>query len=151
MNVAIVFIIALLTSFFAPMITRQNALEYGKFPMLVFGTLLLAIMPLSFVYKPNLLSISLGTMLGIIGGVICGVAQGLLTLDILKEHEREAYVKASQIMTIMPYFIAIPIAAYVAQVFGLKILFLWLVIALAAIVMPMYFFVVVANHNKMKI
>src|SRR3989338_8603677 len=45
MNVAIIFLISLVTSSVGPMIAQSNARAYGKFPMLVFGTMLMAIGP----------------------------------------------------------------------------------------------------------
>jgi hypothetical protein len=151
LNVAVIFIIALMTSIIAPLITRKNAIEYGKFPMLVFGTMLMAIMPLSFYYKPNLISIAMGTILGVIGGAITGVAQGLLTLDLISDYERKIYYESVSMFSVIPMLIAIPIGSLVAQVYGLKTLFLGLSLMLAGIVVPLYFIVVVLNNKKEKI
>jgi len=151
MNVAIIFTIALLTSIIAPMITKRNAIEYGKFPMLVFGTLLMAIMPLSYYYKPNLISIAMGTILGVIGGAITGVAQGLLTLDLINDYERKMYFESVSLFATIPFLITIPIGSYIAQIFGLKTLFLILAFLLAGVVVPLYFFIVILYHKKEKI
>jgi hypothetical protein len=151
MNVAIIFVIALLTSIVAPYLTRINAIEYGKFPMLVFGTLLTAIMPLSYYYKPNLVSIAMGTVLGVIGGAITGVAQGLLTLEIIPESEKKRYFDTVGLLVTLPFLLTIPLGAYIAQVFGLKTLFLILALMLICVVVPLYFLIVMRYNKKEKI
>ncbi|MBU4284273.1 MAG: hypothetical protein KJ968_04130 [Nanoarchaeota archaeon] len=149
-NVAVIFLIAIMTSFFAPFIVRKNAREYGKFPMLVFGTLLMAIMPLTYYYNPNLVSISIGTLIGFIGAAIVGVSHGLLTIDIMPENQRKAYFSTYSLLIIIPYLIIIPLGAYAAQVYGLRALFLLLGLILAFIVVPLYFLIIVM-HKKEKI
>jgi len=149
-NVAVIFLIAIMTSFFAPFIARKNSREYGKFPMLVFGTLLMAIMPLTYYYNPNLISISIGTLIGFIGAAIVGVSHGFLTIDIMSEKERKAYFSTYSLLIIIPYLIIIPIGAYAAQVYGLRALFLILGLILALVVVPLYF-LIIAIHKKEKI
>ncbi len=149
-NVAIIFLIAIMTSFFAPVIARKNAKEYGKFPMLVFGTLLMAIMPLTYYYNPNLVSISIGTLIGFIGAAIIGVSHGLLIIDLMSENERKIYFSTYNLLVIIPYLVIIPIGAYAAQVYGPRTLFLILGLILAFIVVPLYFLIIVM-HKKEKI
>ena len=151
MNVGIVFLIAILTSFFAPFIVKQNSKEYGKFPMLVFGTLLMAIMPLTYYYNPNLVSISMGTLLGVIGAAITGVAHGLLTADLMSEKERKVYFSEYSFLIIIPYLIIMPIGAYAAQAYGLRTLFLLLGLILTLIVVPLYFLIIILHNKKEKI
>jgi MFS family permease len=151
LNVAIIFTIALITSIVAPLITRKNSIEYGKFPMLVFGTLLMAIMPLSFYYKPNLISIAMGTILGVIGGAINGVAQGLLVLELINDVERKIYFNFVGLLAALPLIITVPAGAYIAQTLGLQTLFLILAILLGGVVVPLYFFIVILYHKKEKI
>ena len=149
-NVAVIFLIAIMTSFFAPFIARKNAKEYGKFPMLVFGTLLMAIMPFTYYYNPNLVSISIGTLIGFIGAAIIGVSHGLLVIDIMSENERKIYFSTYSILITIPYLIMIPIGAYVAQIYGLRTLFLLLGLILSLVVVPLYFLIIVM-HKKEKI
>jgi len=149
-NVAVIFLIAIMTSFFAPFIARKNAKEYGKFPMLVFGTLLMAIMPFTYYYNPNLVSISIGTLVGFIGAAIIGVSHGLLVIDIMSENERKIYFSTYSILITIPYLIMIPIGAYVAQIYGLRTLFLLLGLILSLVVVPLYFLIIVM-HKKEKI
>jgi len=76
-NVAWIFLIALVTSFVSPVITRINARQYGTLPLLVFGALLMSIMPLTYYVNPTFLAISIATMVGVMGSVIVGVASSI--------------------------------------------------------------------------
>jgi len=149
-NVAVIFLIAIMASFFAPFIARKNSREYGKFPMLVFGTLLMAIMPLTYYYNPNLVSISIGTLIGFIGAAIVGVSHGLLISDLMPENKRKIYFSAYGILITIPYIIMIPTGAYIAQIYGLKTLFLLLGLILTLVVVPLYLLILII-HKKEKI
>ena len=152
MNVAVIFIIALLTSIIGPIITQFNVRAYGKFPMLVFGTMLIAIGPITYWYNPNLLSISAAMFLSTIGSAICGVSFGLLTIELIREDLKESYTQLSNVLTLIPYLIFIPIGAYIAQVHGMSILFLILSATLVATVVPLYMYIIWAyNARKQKI
>jgi MFS family permease len=119
--------------------------------MLVFGTLLIAIMPLTYFYNPNLVAISMATMIGIIGAAIVGVANGLLILDILHERDRKYYFRVSNLLITIPYIITIPIGSFIAQAFGLKTLFLVLGLTLVCAVMPLYLIIIILYHRKFKV
>lgn len=148
MNVAIIFLIALLTSMVGPIITQFNARAYGKFPMLVFGTILMAIGPVTFYYNPTLLSISVAMFLSTIGSSICGVAFGLLTMELVREDMKDSYASLSNILTLIPYAIFVPAGAYFAQTFGMQALFLILTITLILVVVPMYLGVLLIYNTK---
>ena len=152
MNVAVIFIIALLTSIIGPIITQFNVRAYGKFPMLVFGTMLIAIGPITYWYNPNLLSISAAMFLSTIGSAICGVSFGLLTIELIREDLKESYAQLSNVLTLIPYLIFIPIGAYIAQVHGMSVLFLILSATLVVTVVPLYMYIIWAyNARKQKI
>lgn len=138
MNVSVIFGIAVLSAIFVPAVARSNAALYGKFPMLIFGTLLMAITPLSFYYKPSLISLSLGTILGIIGAGIVGTAQGLITLDLVKEEDRLKFFQFSGSATVASYIIGIPIGSLLVYLFGMQKLFLMLSLGLVVLATPMY-------------
>lgn len=150
-NIAVIFLIAIMTSFFSPFIVRKNARDYGKLPMMVFGTLLMAIMPLTYYYNPNLVSIAVGTLIGFIGAAIIGVAHGMLTTDLMSEDERKIYFSSYSLLIVIPYLIMIPIGSYFAQVFGLKSLFLALGLILIFIVVPLYLAIIIIYNKKEKI
>ena len=151
-NVAIIFLIALLTSVVGPVVTQYNSRAYGKFPMLVFGTLLMAIMPLTFYYNATLLAIALATFLSTIGASICGVAYGMLIGELIHEDYKKPFIKLSGVLTILPYLLFVPLGAYFAQEIGLPLFFLLLGLILALAVMPLYFLIILLyNLRKEKI
>lgn len=147
-NIALVFLLALIASFIGPTISKKNAQLYGKFPMLVFGTLLMAITPLTYYFNPSLIPIAMATIIGVIGGSIAGVAHGLVIADLMGESDRKAYFSSMSLFAAFPYLLAIPIGAYAAQVLGLKKLFLILGLILAIVVVPLYFIVVLLKKEK---
>ncbi|MFH1850077.1 MAG: hypothetical protein ABH879_07910 [archaeon] len=147
-NVAIIFVLAMLASLIGPSLSHKNSKAYGKFPMLVFGTLLVSIMPFTLYYNPSLMPIAMASILAVIGGSMAGFARGLLTMDLIPERHRRDYFKLSGIIATIPYLIAIPIGAYVAQVHNLRTLFLILGMILALIVVPLYFLIILLHHNK---
>lgn len=148
LNVAMVFLVAVFSSFFGFTISKINSKAYGKLPTLVFGTLLMAIMPLSYYYKPNLILVTIGTIVGVIGSAIVGVVSGLLTLDIIQENERKLYFSAYRLYIIISYVVLVPLFSYFAQVFGLGKLFLLLALVLILIVMPVYAITIVRHKEK---
>jgi Na+/melibiose symporter-like transporter len=148
MNVAVIFIIALFASIIGPYISRKTSIEYGKFSMLAFGTVLMAIMPLTFYYNPNLVSIAMGTLIGIIGASVTGVAHGLLTLEIIPEKIRQTYFGSFSLLISIPFLITTPISSYIAHIYGLRNLFLILGVMLLVIVLPLYFLVVIMHRNS---
>jgi len=133
LNVAMVFLIAVFSSIFGSAISKIDSKAYGKFPTLVFGTLLMAIMPLTYYYKPNLILITMGTILGVIGAAIVGVANGLLSLELVNEKERSLYFSFYSLFIVLTYLILIPILSYFTQLFGLSNLFLLLTVILVIV------------------
>ena len=148
MNVGLVFVLALLTSLLAPHICRRNARAYGKFPMLVFGTLLMAILPLTMVYNPHLPTVAVAVVLGVVGSSITGIARGLLAIEYLPEPDRKSFFVVSGVITTIPYFLIFPVGSFLAQQFGLKLLFKMLGFSLTFFVVPLYFLVVLLHHRK---
>jgi len=138
-NVAMIFLLAVIGSLFGPVIAKMLSRKYGKKPMLVFGTLLTAIMPLTFYYNPNLLNISMGVITGVIGSAITGLAVGMFVIEKTREHERKDFFATFNLLAVIPFVILVPILSFVVQKFGLKILFLVNGLILALIIAPVYF------------
>ncbi|MBS1266674.1 MAG: hypothetical protein MAG795_00642 [Candidatus Woesearchaeota archaeon] len=149
-NIAVVFVLSLSGSMITPLITRQISKEYGKFPMLIFGTMLTAIMPMAYYYNPNLLSIGVGTIIGVIGSAIVGIAQGFLADEIIHHQLKESYFRMHGIITVIPYLITVPVGAFIAQNLGLNKLFLILSLTLVCLVVPVYFIVMVILEKRNK-
>jgi len=150
MNVAIIFVIALITSISGTMLTKTFAKSLGEAPMLVFGTLLVALLPLTLYYNPNLYAIGLATALSVIGGAVVGVAQGLIAERLMSEKEQSTYFSGLGFISIVPTIIAVTIGAIVAQLISLQLLFLILGIILGGIVMPVYFILVLIIDAEYK-
>lgn len=147
-NVSIVFSLALFTSLIASIVTQKSAKDYGKVPMLVFGTLLIALMPLTFHFNPNLIAIIIATIAGVIGNSIVGVARGMLAVEYLTQKEQQAYFRTGGVLTTLPYLIFFPIGAYIAQFMSLSTLFLILAITLLVTAFPIYFMIILKNPTK---
>ncbi len=139
MNISMIFIIALLSALMSPTISKLLSKKYGNLPLLTFGTLMIATQPLVYYFSPNLLAISMATMVGIIGASVLGLATGLLITHALKEDEREEYYMIFSFIITVPYIIFVPLGALLAQALGLKLLFLILALTLIFVVAPMYF------------
>jgi len=155
MNVAVIFVIALITSITGTMLTKTFSKSLGEAPMLVFGTLLVAVLPLTMYYNPNLYSIGLATALSVIGGAVVGVAQGLIAERLMSDKEQSIYFSGLGFISIIPTFILVTIGAIIAQIYSLQTLFLGLGILLGGVVMPIYFILVLivdkeyrAEHRK---
>ncbi|MHA1918017.1 MAG: MFS transporter [Candidatus Ranarchaeia archaeon] len=147
MNVVIIFLIALIVSFIGPSITKYVSEHVGEAPMLVFGTLLIALLNLVLAFNPNLLAIGAGVALATIGSAIVGVAQGLIALKILRTDERKQYFSALSFVMVIPFIIGIPLGSVVAQYFGLQTLFLALGAILIVLVAPVYFIIVLMSNK----
>tara|TARA_Y100000310_G_C20674597_1_gene812229 strand:+ start:229 stop:1530 length:1302 start_codon:yes stop_codon:yes gene_type:complete len=134
LNVAMIFLISVFTSLIGYFITRINARSYRKFPILIFGTIMLALMPFSYYFNPSLIFITMGTILGIIGGSIVGVTNSLLAIELINFDMRQSYFSFTNLISLPFFLIIIPVLAYIAQTYGLTSLFLVLTYILAALV-----------------
>lgn len=151
LNVAVVFVVALIASLIGSMLTKRFAKSLGEAPMLVFGTLLISLMPFTMYFNPKLYAIALAAALSVVGGVIVGIAQGLLAERLMNESELKVFFSSMGFVSIIPILCIGALGAIVAQVLGLGQLFFYLGLALACVVMPMYFIIVLivdAEYRK---
>ena len=58
LNVAMVFLISVFSSLIGYFITKINARAYRKFPILIFGIIMIAFMPFIYYFKPDLIRIN---------------------------------------------------------------------------------------------
>jgi hypothetical protein len=147
-NVAMIFIISILSALMATTISRLLSKKYGNVPLLTFGTTLVAIQPLAYFFNPNLISISMATIAGVIGSSLTGLAIGLLISHALEKENREHYYMIFSFIVTLPYIIFIPLGSYLAQVLGLQILFLILGLILLMVVTPIYFILLLSMGKK---
>lgn len=148
LNVALVFVVALLASLLGTIFTKKFSKSLGEAPMLVFGVLLIALMPFTLYYNPTLYAIALAAALSVTGGVIVGIAQGLIAERLMDDSELKVFFSSLGFVSIIPILFIGILGAIIAQVLGLSILFFYLGIALACIVMPTYFIIVLMVESE---
>ncbi|MBU1198668.1 MAG: MFS transporter [Nanoarchaeota archaeon] len=150
MNVAMIFTFAIVVSFLGPMFSKFLNKKVGLAPTLVFGTLLIAMMPLVSAYNPHFLSVSVANALSVLGAAILGMGQGLLLRKLLPEEKRKIFFAALSIAIVIPFIILIPIGSWVAQTMGLIVLFKILAFVLLILAAPIYF-ILVLMANKLRL
>lgn len=148
LNIAIIFSVAILASFLGPSFTRFIQKRAGLAPMFVFGTLLLAIMPLVLVYNTNFYPILVAGSLAILGASIIGVAQGLLTHKLLSLSERKTFFASLRFLSAVPFLIFAGAGALIATIHSFEILFKIIVAVLVLLVTPLYFTLVVRATKR---
>jgi len=150
MNVAIILFVAILVSFLGPAISKYLNTKVGLAPALVFGSLLLALMPLVSAFNPQFMNVAAANALSILGAAILGVGQGLLVRKLLSEEHRKLFFAALSVMVIIPFIILVPAGAWLAQTYGLTLLFKVLAFILIVVVAPIYF-ILVLMANKARL
>jgi len=148
LNVAVVFFMAILASFVSPNLTKIVDKEIGMAPMLVFGTMLSALMPLSMAFNPHILTVGIAAIFSVFGSALVGIAQGLLARKIMFEYQRKMYYSSMGILVLIPYLILIPLGSYVAHTFGLPVFFRVLVGITVLLIAPLYFVLVLLANKK---
>lgn len=148
LNVAIIFSIAIVASFFGPSFTKFIQRQAGLAPMFVFGTLLVAIMPLTLLYNTHFPAIIAASCAMVIGASTLGVAQELLARKLLLTQERTIYFQSQSIMLIIPFLIFIPLGAYIAHAYSYELLFRILLYVLIGLVVPVYLILVLMSNKK---
>lgn len=139
LNVAAIFLAASLFALLSPSIARRISRRYGEVPMLVFGTVLLSILPLTFYYNPAIYTIAAAAMLSVLGASFTGLATGLILNEIIRKTDRKIYYATFSFIITIPYLVTVPIGAWIAQNLGARILFLYLGLILLLIIAPLYF------------
>ncbi|MDI3474107.1 MAG: hypothetical protein PWR30_430, partial [Candidatus Woesearchaeota archaeon] len=131
-----------------PFVVRKNAEEIGKLPLLIFGSLLTALLPFSLYFSHGITSIALATLLGVLGMSISETALGLIFMDTIPLEIRKAYFNSVKMLVWLPSLILSIGGAYVAFAFGLRVLFLSLAIVELCIVFPLYFTLLIKTSRK---
>lgn len=149
-NVALVFAIASVFSFIGPFFTRNLQRHIGISPMLVFGTLLTAMLPLSLAYNPNLWVVGVAAPLSILGTSILGLAQGFFIQKLLSEGQRDVFFSFMGAIVSIPMLILIPFGAWLTQIYGLVFLFKLIIFLLVLFVAPLYFLIVFLYEKQLE-
>jgi len=150
MNIAVILLVAIVVSFLGPSFSKLLNNKVGLAPTLVFGTLLIAMMPLVSAYNPHFMSITAANALSVLGSAIIGTGQGLLVRKLLNETQRKLFFASLSITVIIPFIILIPIGSWIAQTIGLIVLFKILALVLLVVAAPIYFLLVVFA-NKLRL
>ncbi|MGV8150954.1 MAG: MFS transporter [Candidatus Woesearchaeota archaeon] len=148
LNVALVFVAALVASLIGTVLTKKFAKSLGEAPMLVFGTLLIALAPLTMYFNPTLQAVTISIALSVIGGATVGIAQGLLAERLMNESEVKSFFSSLGFVSIVPIIFIGLLGAIISQAIGLSSLFLYLGVALACVVMPIYFIIVLIVDSE---
>ncbi|MBR9692525.1 MFS transporter [Candidatus Woesearchaeota archaeon] len=149
-TVAVLYAIAIMISFIGPWFTKLLQRSIGLSPMLVFGTLLTAILPFALVYNPHLFAVGAALICSVLGAAIIGVAQGLLARKLMSEEQRKKYFMSLGLIVAIPYLLLIPVGAWFAHTYTLEHLFLAIGVGLALVVAPLYL-ILVAMASKQRL
>ncbi len=147
-TLAVIFAIAILAAFTGPFFTEKIHTSIGLTPTLVFGTMLMAIFPITLVFKSNIYAIATALCLYVIGASIVGFGHGLLAKKLMDDETRKSYFQVQAVLVMIPYLIMIPIMAFIANSWPLSVLFGITAIGLLAIVMPIYFILVLFSQKQ---
>ncbi len=146
-TLGIIYGIAIIASFTGPFFTRLIHRSTGLAPTLVFGTMLSAILPLALVFNSNVAAITAALSVSIIGSSITGFGQGLLAKKLMSDQQRVEYFQAQSYVIFLPYVVLVPVLAWIANSFPLDITFMIVATGLLAVVMPIYFILVVISQK----
>lgn len=147
-TIAILYSIAIIASFTGPFFTQVLHRSTGLAPMLVFGTLLAAILPLAIVYKPYVWTFAAALCLHVIGMAIVGVGQSMLAQKIMDEETRRSYFQAQSAVIVIPYLVLIPLVGITAHLLPLHTLLLIAAGGFIGVAMPLYLILVVIGQHQ---
>jgi len=144
---AVVLSIAAVAAFTGPFFTQKAHRSTGLAPTLVFGTLLMAILPIALIYKTGVAALAAALCANVIGAAIVGFAQGMLAHQLLPDDRRHEYFQAQWVAIVIPYLILIPVLSLLANS-SLTLLFWIIAVGLVAVVMPLHFILVLAGQRS---
>lgn len=139
LNVAIVFLISVFTSLIGYIITKLNTRVYRKFSMLIFGCIMVTIMPFVYYFQQDLVYITMATIIGIIGSSAVGVTNSLIVIELVNHELRQSYFSFTNLASIPVYLTLAPLLAFFAQIFLMQSLFLILALILAGVSLTLIF------------
>ncbi len=149
LNVAIVFGVAALFSLIGPWFTQKLKHHIGVSPMLVFGTLLTAMLPLSLSFNPNFYVIIVASAFSIVGASIMGMAQGFFAKKLLTQEQRSIYFSFLGVVLALPLLVFTLAGSYIAQL-DLVLLFKIILGVVVLIATPIYFFMVLIYEKQVE-
>jgi MFS family permease len=148
LNIAVIFGVAIFASFLGPMFTKFLYRKTGLAPLFVFGTLLLAILPLTLMVNTYFFAVLAAVSCGVIGSSILGMAQGMLARKILSPSYRKAFFQSIELLMTVPFLIFVPLIALFTQLYGFTTFYYIVIVLLLGVVLPLYFGLVVVSNRK---
>lgn len=149
MNVAVMYSLALIVAIIGPVITSKINKSIGVIPMFVFGTLLMALLPLTIVFNPMFYpAMVAANTLSVLGVALIGSTQGALASKVLSVKDRQNFYSSSGFISLVPFLALVIAGSYVAQTLGLSYLFKLLGLGIIILVVPLYFLIVLWASNK---
>ena len=147
LNVAMVFLVSVFTSLIGYFITKINSRVYKKFPILIFGIAMVAFMPFAYFLKADLMFITIGTIIGIIGSSTVGITNSFLAIELINLNLRQTYFSFINLVSIPFFLIMAPIFVYFIQIFNLSELFLFLTIILVVLIIMLLILLVMFKKD----
>ncbi len=144
LTVALVLLFGLFGAPFGLGLGKFFSRKVGVFPLLVFGSLLLAITPFTYYFSTNIFLIAFATFIGFMGGSIIGVSSSILSSKLLPEFEKKNFYDTSSVMMIIPYFLFIPLGSFLLVNSQFKIAFLIASLLLIVFVAPIYLILLIS-------
>jgi len=147
LTVSIIFLFALLGIPLGLEIGKFFSRKVGVFPLLIFGSLTLALAPFTYYFSTNIIIIGIGTFIGFVGSAIVGISSSILSSKLLSESEKKNFYDTSSIMMILPYLLFIPLCSFLLFTANLKIAFLIASLLLIMFVTPIYFILLITQSK----
>ncbi|MGV8168463.1 MAG: hypothetical protein ACP5N3_00235 [Candidatus Nanoarchaeia archaeon] len=148
LNVGFMLALALFAALIGPAISAKMNRNLGVAPLFVFGTLLMALLPLTIVYNSFFPAIVAANVLFILGTSMIGTGHNLVAARLLNEKDREAYYSSSGTVALIPFFILAVLFSFAAQRAGLEGLFKYVGYGIIICLIPIYFSMVVWISKK---
>lgn len=147
-NIAMVFGLPILFSLIGPLFSTKLHKYLGLTPLMVFGTILLAIFPLTLAYNLFFPAIVVASIVGVLGNSIIGTAQGLVTSRLLNKDQRDTFYQYSGVLTIIPFFIIGIIIISFVSLLGLQNVFKILGFGIIILLLPLFLLLVFWSTKK---
>ena len=116
-------------------------------PLLIFGSLMLALAPFTYYFSTDILIIGVGTFIGFVGSSIVGISSSILSSKLLSESEKKNFYDTGSIIMILPYLLFIPLCSFLLFTSNLKIAFLIASLLLIMFVAPIYFILLITQSK----
>ncbi|MGE0793126.1 MAG: hypothetical protein AB7V77_03040 [Candidatus Woesearchaeota archaeon] len=147
LNIALIYSIAILISLISLKFTNILRNRFGSSPIVVFGTLLSAILPLVLIFNPHFYVVIVANAVFVIGTTMASYSQHYIVKNLLDQTQLKIYYKSIGFVMILPYLVLVPLGALVAQLLGLIILFKIIVLLLIFVYLPLNLTLVILSEK----